>query len=202
MTDEIQFEYYDNFVPLSQNNFNATPILLSDNEAYLRSCLDNSDLKFLSELNYFSSKINTVLLSDESGGLKCVLIKPSRRKRFLIGDRIAQLPGGKYKIESDMNSDIAFEITLGFCLSSYKFQQFYKKRDKFNVLLCVPENVDAEKIKAFSRAEFFVRNLINSPASHLGPISFENVVKSFAKENGASLIIFKDIEFLNEKFPP
>ncbi len=201
MTDDAQFEYYDNFVPLSQQSRDAIPIVISDDENYLRGYLDHLDMKFLLAVDYFSSRVNRGLIPDKSGNLKLILIKPSIKKRFLIGHRIALLPSGKYKIENSVPKKLAFEITLGFCLAAYKFQQFRKKKENFNVLLCIPQNVDEEKIKAFAQAEFFVRNLINSPASHLGPIRFENVVKSFAKEKGASFKSILDIEILKKNFP-
>ena len=50
-----------------------------------------------------TSKINTVFLSDEEGKLKLIIIKPSQKMRFLIGDRIANLPSGSYKIISGIH---------------------------------------------------------------------------------------------------
>ena len=196
-----QFHFYSTTLPISEDKSDAIPILLSDNENYLYRFLSKIEMKFAFSVGYFSKKINTVLVADNSGNLKFVLIKPSRKKRFIIGDRIARLPAGKYLIISELNESLSFEVSLGFCLSCYKFQQFRKTVDNFDVILCLPDNVDKKKLKAFSQAEFFVRNLVNTPASHLGPSSLESVAKSFAEKNGAVFNSIVGDDLLKKNFP-
>ena len=200
-TPNLKLNFYNTFVPLIDNRSDAVPILLSDDKSYLSTLLSRVELTYTVSTGYFLSKVNTVLIPDASGNLKLILIKPSRKKRFLIGDRIARLPSGKYKIKTQLAKEIAFEVSLGFCLSLYKFQKFKKETKSSDVLLCIPNNVNAEKIRAFCRAEYFVRNLVNTPASHLGPDNLEAVVKSFAKAKGVKFktIIGKDL--LKKNFP-
>ena len=119
----------------------------------------------------------------------------------MIGERIACLPSGCYKIKSDLTVQFAFEVTLGFCLSSYRFQRFLNKKEPFGVKLCSPSGVNVDKIRSFARAEFFTRNLINTPASHLGPNNLENAIKSFAEERGAKFKSIIGDELLTQNFP-
>ena len=201
MISNSQSELYDNYIPLSEDGFDAVPIFLSDDKSYLSEFLNKEEIKYVTNLGFFSSKVHTVVLPDDSGDLKFILIKPSAKKRFLIGNRIARLPSGKYKIKTELTKELAFEVTLGFCLSSYKFQTFQNKKFVLDVVLCMPQNVDKKKIMAFSKAEFFARNLINTPASHLGPNNLEKVIKSFAKQKGASVkIVSGDVDLKNH-FP-
>ena len=193
--------FYENFVPLVENRYDGIPIVLSSDESYLSKHLTDAEMHFLVATGYFSSAVATVVIPDSIGDVKIIVIKPSRKKRFLIGDRIARLPAGKYRILNTLSDHQAFEVTLGFCLSAYKYQNYYKEKSVSNVLLCIPKNVDEKRIKIFAQAEFFVRNLVNCPASQLGPNNFENVIKSFAKERGASIRSLVGEDLIKENFP-
>ena len=199
MKSEMQF--YDNLLPLSKYKSGAVPIFLSEDKVNLSKYLNNFEIKFAVSAGYFSPTIHTLMIPDFSGNLKLVLIKPSRKKRFLVGDRISRLPSGIYNIESKLSNEMAFEVTLGFCLSSYRFKHFVKEKKKFDVVLCIPKNVKDKKIIAFSQAEFFVRNLINTPTSHLGPEKFEKVIRSFALVRGAKVRAIIGQQLLKENFP-
>ena len=201
MKTYVKNKCYGDYVPLIDEGTNVVPIVISDSEDYLSSLLSHAEMTYMRSLEFFCSKTNKVLLSDEKGNLKLIIIKPSKKTRFLIGERIANLPSGCYKIKTDLQSQFAFEVTLGFCLSSYKFQEFHKKKELFGVTLCNPKNVDINKVKAFARAEFFTRNLINTPTSHLGPNSLENVIQSFAKERYATFKTIVGDELLSQNFP-
>ena len=201
MNINLKNKLYENYVPLIDDVSNAVPLVISDNEDYLSDLLSKAEITYIRSLEFFRSKINTVFLSDEEGKLKLIIIKPSQKMRFLIGDRIANLPSGSYKIISELTSEVAFELTLGFCLSSYKFQDFLNKKEAFDVKLCNPKNVNIDKVKAFARAEFFTRNLINTPASHLGPNKLEEAVKYFSEERGANFRTIVGDELLSQNFP-
>ena len=163
--------------------------------------LSKAEITYIRSLEFFRAKINTVFLSDEEGKVKLIIIKPSQKMRFFIGDQIANLPSGSYKIISELTSEVAFELALGFCLSSYKFQDFLNKKEAFDVKLCTPKSVNIDKVKAFARAEFFTRNLINTPASHLGPNKLEEAVKCFSEERGANFRTIVGDELLSQNFP-
>ena len=102
ITSNAQFQFYDNKVPLSKDESNAVPIVLSDDKAYLSSFLTKAEKKYAISAGYFSSAVNTLILPNIDGTLKLILIKPSSKKRFSVGDRIARLPAGKYILESEM----------------------------------------------------------------------------------------------------
>ena len=195
------FKFYENSVPLSDDNSGAIPILVTDDDKVLSNYLSQSDKRYVSSTGFFSLKTSTVLIPDEVGNLKIVILKPSKKQRFLTGKRLACLPDGKYQIINDLSKDYAFEVTLGFCLSLYKFQKLKKHKEISNLILCIPKNVEGEKIRAFSRAEFFVRNLVNCPASHLGPSNLESVIRIFAYQKGLLFQTLVGDKLLEANFP-
>ena len=201
MKINLNNKLYDDYVPLVDDLVDAVPIVISDDEEYLTNLVSPTEIHFIRSLEFFQSKTKTVFLSDDAGNFKLVIIKPSKTARFFIGEQIARLPSGCYKIKSNLPSTFVFEVTLGFCLSSYKFQEFRKKKEFFGVKLCVPDNVSIDKIKAFARAEYFTRNLINTPASHLGPDNLEKAVKAFAADRGALFKTLIGDELINQNFP-
>ena len=201
MIDFSKLKCFEGFIPLISNHSDSIPILISDDINCLSGYLDNLEMKYVLSSGYFSSKINTLFVPSTAGSLKLILIKPSGKKRFVIGSRIARLPPGSYYIKSNLSEELAFEVVLGFCFSSYKYQPFKKKKENFDVLLCIPKNVNKKRIIAFSRAEFFVRNLINTPASFLGPNNFENVIKLFAKEKCFTFESIIGEDLVRQNFP-
>ena len=201
MIDFSKFKFYDNDIPLIDTKSDSIPILISDDMNYLSRYLDDIEMTFVKSSGYFSSKVDTLFLSSTAGNLKSILIKPAKKKRFLIGDRIARLPPGSYFIRDNLSDELAVEVVLGFCFSSYKYQPFKKKKEAFEVLLCIPNNVNEKKVIAFLKAEFFVRNLINTPAAFLGPKNFENVIKKFAKEKQLKFSSIIGEELIKKNFP-
>ena len=115
MIEISNFEFYNSFLPLINNNYDAIPILISDDSNYFSRHLNKLEMKYVISSGYFSSKTDTLFLSGTTGNLKLILIKPSRKKRFLIGSRIACLPPGSYYIKSKLSEGLAFEVVLGFC---------------------------------------------------------------------------------------
>ena len=201
MMINLNSKLYEDYVPLINDETDAVPLVISDSENYLNDLLSPAEMTYVRSLDFFYSKTETVFLPDENGNFKLIIIKLSKKTRFLIGERIARLPSGCYKIKSDLTNQFAFEVTLGFCLSSYKYQYFRKQKEVFGVKLCIPNNVEIDKIKAFVRAEFFTRNLINTPTSHLGPNRLEEIIRCFAEERGATFKTTVGDELLNQNFP-
>ena len=92
MNINLKNKLYENYVPLIDDVSNAVPLVISDNEDYLSDLLSKAEITYIRSLEFFRSKINTVFLPNEEGRLKLIIIKPSQKMRFLIGDRIANLP--------------------------------------------------------------------------------------------------------------
>ena len=79
-----KFKLYETHMPLTGDDTDAVPIVISDDKDYLLNYLNDMEIKYATTSGYFSSTTDKLLLPNELGNLKIILIKPSKKKRFLI----------------------------------------------------------------------------------------------------------------------
>ena len=61
MNISLKNKLYENYVPLIDDASNAVPLVISDNEDYLSDLLSKAEQNYIRSLEFFRSKINTVL---------------------------------------------------------------------------------------------------------------------------------------------
>ena len=106
------------------------------------------------------------------------------RGRFVLAEAQAKLPDGVYRIEDFAGLD-AGEQALGWLLSRYRFDR-YKAGKGPGAELAVPAGVDVARVEAMAAGEALTRDLINTPASDMGPDALEQAGNALAREFGAS----------------
>jgi leucyl aminopeptidase len=110
------------------------------------------------------------------------------------------LPAGFYRIDAPGFSSKQLEhAAIGWGMGNYQFTK-YKKSKEFAAKLLCDENYDLNKINTGVESIFFVRDLINMPASDLYPEKLAEVAENLAKEFGAE---FNKVtgEELRKNFP-
>lgn len=187
----------------AQDTQTATPIhLVRSNQA------DDIPTEFRNwaEVNGFTGQAGKPLVvGDDNGGISCVLLglgaeKDQRRKRFVIGGASAQLPNGTYKIETKMSDQAANEAALGWLLASYKFDRYVAGTPE-QAKLVAPFNVDATRIENIAAGEVLTRDLINTPASDMGPEELVSAAVDIASKHKAKVKTIVDDELLEQNFP-
>jgi len=122
------------------------------------------------------------------------------RGRFALAASAASLPAGAYRLESDLSGDALEQECLGWLLSAYAFDR-YRDQAGSAAQLVAPEGVDAKRIEAIAAGEALTRDLINTPASDMGPDELEDAASGLATEFGASLEVIKGDDLLTKNFP-
>jgi leucyl aminopeptidase len=87
-----------------------------------------------------------------------------------------------------MDAAEAAETALGWLLASYRFDRYKKARGAKARLVC-PDGVDARRIEAIAAGEFLTRDLINTPASDMGPDELEAALRGLATDFDADLSV-------------
>ena len=193
---------FDPWLPLTRETTSLTPIYIVDSEKHLPPSVCESHVKFAKNLGFFSSQGERVFLPAEDGSILAVLIRLNLSvDRFNLGSCLARLPDGNYEIKTELQSDKALETMIGFCLSAYRFELYKKKRCDFGVKIFVPSGIDFDKLGAFVKSEYFVRNLINTPASDLGPKSLERAIEFFCHKMKANFTAIIGDQLLKSNFP-
>jgi len=93
------------------------------------------------------------------------------------------------------------ECTLFWLRETYNFTPYKKKSSKAYPTLVWPENIDQEYCKRVLRAQFLVRDLINTPANDMGPEELAKAAESLAKEYHAKFKVIVGEDLLKENFP-
>ena len=122
------------------------------------------------------------------------------RSRFGLIRNIATLPAGTWHLTGTLTPDQRDEAALGWLLSAYRFDR-YRKAAPLAARLKAPEGCDAAALQAMAQGENFTRDLINTPASDMGPADLEEVARDLADRNAARITVTTGDDLLTANFP-
>ncbi|MEM8822553.1 MAG: leucyl aminopeptidase family protein [Pseudomonadota bacterium] len=126
--------------------------------------------------------------------------KERSRTRFQIAGAAKALEEGTYALDGDLTANEMEEAALGWLLSSYKFTR-YAGQATDGPALKVPRGVDGARLEAIAAGEILTRDLINTPASDMGPAELEDAVQSLAAAHGAEVEVTAGDDLLAANFP-
>ncbi len=153
----------------------------------------------------FSGRAGQVLkVPDASGNLAAVLAGDPRGgdlpvPRFFLAGVLQKLETGSYRLEAGLTSEERDEAALASLFAQYRFDRF-SERKGCGARLALPEGCDRERLTAVAAGEFMARDLINAPASGLGPAELESRVAALADANNAGFRV-TDGDDLERSFP-
>ncbi|MEM1131090.1 MAG: leucyl aminopeptidase family protein [Pseudomonadota bacterium] len=123
-----------------------------------------------------------------------------RRARFLVAKAAAALPDGAWHIATPLDTPDRAEAALGWLLAGYAFDR-YKSGSHPSAVLVPPEGVDPVRIQSVARGEALTRDLINTPASEMGPAELETATRNLAEPFGAHVSAVVGEDLLADNFP-
>lgn len=122
------------------------------------------------------------------------------RSRFLLGDAANRLPAGAWHIATDLPQDQRIEAALGWLLGQYRFDR-YAQNAAPRAMLVAPEGIDAARVEIIAAGEALTRDLINTPASDMGPAELEAAARELADGFGATVATTMGDDLLAGNFP-
>lgn len=122
------------------------------------------------------------------------------RHRFALAGALPGLAPGTYRIASGLPSDAATTEALGWLLAGYQFTR-YSAGTAVQKTLVAPDGVDAARIEVLAAAEALTRDLVNTPASDMGPEALEAAARDLANTHGASIEVITGEALLEQNFP-
>jgi leucyl aminopeptidase len=123
-----------------------------------------------------------------------------KRGRFHLAGAAAKLPKGAYRLETDLPQETLANETLGWLLSAYRFDR-YAKSAPMQAELTAPDGVNADLLIALASGEMLTRDLINTPASDMGPPDLEKAARDLAKVHGADISVVTGDDLLAQNLP-
>ncbi len=122
------------------------------------------------------------------------------RGRFALARAQKALPAGTYRLAGGLDAQELEENALGWLLSRYRFGRYRDAADP-GAALVAPEGIDARRIEIIAAGEALTRDLINTPASDMGPDALEQAAREVAGAFGAGIEVTTGDALLDRNFP-
>ncbi|MBV1902232.1 MAG: leucyl aminopeptidase family protein [Marinosulfonomonas sp.] len=123
------------------------------------------------------------------------------RHRFVISAARGKLPDGTYDLTTDqLDADELAEAALGWLLAGYRFDR-YATAPRPKAQLKPPAGVDVKRLEAIAAGEALIRDLINTPASDMGPAELEASARTLAADFGATARTVTGEDLIAENLP-
>jgi leucyl aminopeptidase len=157
-----------------------------------------ADLRSWADANGFKAQAGRVLaVPAPNGEVKQVLAGADAGDPFALGKLSRSLPPGAYAVGGAVPQPEL--LALGWCLESYGFGRYGKPVQPVAQLVC-PKGVDREAVLRAARASWMVRDLVNTPASDMGPDELEQAARAVARAHKAKLRVVSG-KALEKGFP-
>lgn len=123
---------------------------------------------------------------DDKGGIAAVLLGLGRGGDPLALAAFAEkLPAGIYRFVTLPEAVPSSLAVLSWALGGYRYKLSGKKEVRELPKLVLPEDVDGDAVARMAGAVYFARDLINTPANHMGPAELAAAARKVAKTRGA-----------------
>lgn len=195
---------------LARQDKGAVPLHLVDAET-LEEWQDMRPLRMRNWLtaNGFRARMAEVLpISNPEGELEMVVVgrgdaKARARQRFALGQAMGRLPAARYVLHHTLDSATLELEALGWLLAGYRFDRFRAAsvKDAEGPRLVAPRGCDPDRLEAIAAGEALTRDLINTPASHMGPVELEAAFLALAEMHGAQATVIAGADLLDHNLP-
>jgi leucyl aminopeptidase len=116
----------------------------------------------------------------------------------------ARLSAGDYRIELPEGSAPlarAEDIALAWSLGTYRFDRYKQERAGPAPRLFAPAGVDLDRVHALAAACALARDMVNTPASDMGPLQIETIARELAEAHGASVEVVAGDDLIGAGYP-
>ena len=161
---------------------------------------------FLESVGFSAAAGQIALVPDADGALSLAAVgrgsaTARARSRFCLGGARPKLPAVTYRLQHQLDAGDLAEEVLGWCLGGYSYRRFRQGDTPALGQLIAPAGVDATRLAAIVSGEFLTRDLINTPASHMGPEELEAAFLALAQEHGAEASVIYGDDLLYQNLP-
>ncbi|WP_347265694.1 leucyl aminopeptidase family protein [Paracoccus sp. (in: a-proteobacteria)] len=122
------------------------------------------------------------------------------RDRYPLARAAEALPAGDWHLANRPEGFDAAINALGWLFAQYRFDR-YRKAEAPRAHLRCPEGVDAARLEAMAAGEFLARDLINTPASDMGPDQLEAAARDLASRHGAAIEVTRGEDLHGANLP-
>ncbi|MCC1494267.1 M17 family metallopeptidase [Cognatishimia sp. F0-27] len=158
------------------------------------------------EATHFTGAIGTCLMIPGPDGHPMAALagygtaRDRARQRFPLAACLPGLAPGTYHLAQTPDHFDATTESLGWLLTAYRFDR-YRNSNAESPGLVAPATIDAPCVESFAAAEALTRDLVNTPASDMGPDALETAARALADRHGAEITVTVGDALLDKNFP-
>ena len=170
----------------------AIPVLALFEED-LEARLAGRDLAMARAQRFKGQAGGLVLVSGEDGTVERVwfgLGKQANPDAMALRGLSARLPDGDYALTLSKDGMIAPDaLALGWALGAYLFDRYKPQKDRQRPRLVAPAGCDLPGVLRIASACVLARQMVDTPASDMGPLQIETIAREIAQEHGAEIAV-------------
>ena len=183
----------------------AAPIWLARTETAIEA--SETVRRWLEAVRFSPTAKKQALVPAEDGGLGGVAFglgdgtqgDPSGPSELLIGQLSQSLPPGTYRLAGHgIDSTLA---ALAWGLGAYRFRRYKTNPAEALPRLAWPGHCDRARVLNEIEAVWLGRDLINTPASDMGPEDLEHAARELALRHGAGITVITGDDLIAQNFP-
>lgn len=142
------------------------------------------------------------LIPSVGGALDRVLVgRAQSLDTWTLGQLPQVLPALRYTLPDDLSPEDSTRLMLGWRLGQYRFLKYKQKANGAIAELIPPANADVAYVETAVEAITLTRDLINTPASDMGPAELEAAAHVLAVTYGADLTVITGPDLETENYP-
>ena len=161
-----------------------------------KSGISAKEREWAKSSNFDGSSGQHCLVPNADGTLHSVLFGLgdgiSEKTGFELGRLAGQLPDGTFKLDTEISN-----ADLGWALGGYRFAKYKKSKSKSAKL--IPDGGRPQR--RLIEGSYIARDLINIPASDMGPDALEKAFRKIATKHKAKVQVVKGDQLLKRNFP-
>ncbi|MCY4746162.1 leucyl aminopeptidase family protein [Pelomonas sp. UHG3] len=181
----------------------ATPITVVDRAAFqaLAPTLPEATRAWLATVGFVGAADSHALLPGADGQLAQVFAGVAHAAHpFALSSLPLALPAGEYRLDGAGLALQPEAAAMSWELGGYRFD-LYKPAKREPATLWLKPGPDAERGLALATAIAATRDLVNTPAEHMGPAELSAAAKALAKQYGAKFSEIVGDALLKKNFP-
>ncbi len=140
------------------------------------------------------------LVPGGQGRLARVLVGIGEEDLWSYAGLPGSLPEGVYRLDAPLARIAATQAALGWALGTYSFNR-YRQPPRGFAALAWPKMADQGAVVRTADAVFLARDLINTPASDMGPAELAEAARRVARKHGAEIEVIEGEALLARNYP-
>lgn len=167
--------------------------------------LGASQRRWVEAIGFGADEASIAMIPGTEGNIDRVLVgtganAPSPADPWWLAGTVEQLQPGTYFIDADLDEQAMASAAFGWCLAQYRFDRYTSAKAIKRKLVGLSKTATADA-KRHVTAAAMVRDLVNTPAEHMGPADLQDAAEALAEEFGGTCSTIVGEDLLDENLP-